>query len=63
MTESEAQNFAPCSRKEVECSTGFARDFGIGESLIYTWKRTFREEPQDPFPGKGNLRKDEAYVR
>jgi len=40
-----------------------ARDFGIRENLIHKWKRAFREEPQDPFPGKGNLRKEEAYVR
>ncbi|NSW76886.1 MAG: transposase [Candidatus Atribacteria bacterium] len=40
-----------------------ARDFGIRANLIHKWKRASREEPQDPFPGKGNLRKEEAYVR
>ncbi len=39
------------------------RGFGIRANLIHKWKKTFREEPQDPFPGKGNLRKEEAYVR
>ncbi|WP_369018259.1 transposase [Thermatribacter velox] len=40
-----------------------ARDFGIRDSLIYKWRKALREEPQEPLPGKGNLRKEEVYVR
>ncbi len=50
-------------REGKEAIAQIARDFGIGESLVSGWKRAFREESEDPFLGKGNLRKDEACVR
>ena len=49
--------------EEKQSVAQIARDFGIRESLIHKWKKAFREDPQEPFPGKGNLKKEEAYVR
>ncbi len=53
----------PLIQEGKEAIAQIARDFGIGESLVSGWKRAFREESEDPFLGKGNLRKDEACVR
>lgn len=32
-----------------------ARDLGIHENLIYTWRQKFREDSEDAFPGKDRL--------
>lgn len=53
----------PLIQEEKEAIAQVARNFGIGENLIDQGRCAFREESEDPFLGKGNLRKDEACVR
>jgi len=40
-----------------------ARDLGIQENMLYLWKRKFLEDEQESFPGKGNLKDRDSYIR
>ena len=40
-----------------------ARDLGIQENMLYLWKRKYSEDEQESFPGQGNLKDRDAYVR
>jgi transposase len=40
-----------------------ARDLGISEQMLHTWKRKIEEKAEVAFPGKGRLRPQEAEVR
>jgi transposase len=39
------------------------KDLGIGQGVICRWKRQFRDEGEQAFPGKGHLRPDDEMVR
>ena len=36
--------------------TEVARGLGIHEKLLHTWKRKYKEDPSESFPGKGHLK-------
>ena len=40
-----------------------ARDLGIHVNLIYLWKKQLSEDPQEAFPGLGNLKASAAELR
>ena len=40
-----------------------ARDLDIQENMLYLWKRKYLEDYQESFPGKGNLKDRDAYIR
>ncbi|MCL5037436.1 MAG: transposase [Chloroflexi bacterium] len=40
-----------------------ARDLGIHENLIYTWRQKFREDPENAFSGKGCLKPQDEEIR
>lgn len=39
------------------------KDLGIGQGVICRWKRQFRDEGKQAFPGKGHLKPDDEVVR
>ncbi len=43
--------------------TEVARDLGIARSLLQRWKDQLAKDPQDAFPGKGNLTAQADEVR
>lgn len=45
------------SAREVE------EDLGITHGLLYKWKRKFKAEGENAFPGKGNLSEAEEELR
>jgi len=40
-----------------------ARNLGIHVNLIYLWKKQLSEDPQEAFPGHGNLKTSDAELR
>jgi transposase len=44
-------------------ATEVARQLGIAEHLIYNWKRKYQEDQQEAFPGNGNLKSKDEYIR
>lgn len=40
-----------------------ARDLGIESNTLYNWKREYRNEAEQAFPGKGNLKADDEEQR
>ena len=40
-----------------------ARDLSINENMLHLWKRKYLEDGQESFPGKGNLKDRDAYIR
>jgi len=39
------------------------RDLGIGQGVISYWKRQFRQDGDDAFPGKGHLKPRDEELR
>jgi len=39
------------------------KELGIGQGVICRWKRQFRDEGEQAFPGKGHLKPDDEAVR
>jgi transposase len=44
-------------------ATKIERDLGIGQGVISRWKRQFKHEDEQAFPGKGHLKPDDEFVR
>jgi transposase len=40
-----------------------ARDLGISQQMLHTWKRTYQDKNDNAFPGKGKLSLQETEVR
>ncbi len=40
-----------------------SKGLGINENLIYRWKKQFREDPGNSFPGKGHLKPYDEEIR
>jgi transposase len=40
-----------------------SRGLGIHENLLHVWKRRYKEDMSDPFPGKGRLRPVDDELR
>ena len=40
-----------------------ARGLGIPRELLYQWKQQFEVDPDDAFPGKGKLKREDEELR
>lgn len=40
-----------------------ARDLGINDNTLHKWKQQLRDDPEQAFPGKGNLKPLEEETR
>jgi len=40
-----------------------ARNLGIHENLLRTWKKKYKEDTADSFPGKGHLKPQDEQLR
>jgi transposase len=40
-----------------------ARGLGINENVLYRWIKQYREDPENAFPGNGNLKPEDAELR
>jgi len=40
-----------------------ARELDIQENMLYLWKRKYLEDQNESFPGKGNLKSKDDYIR
>jgi transposase len=49
--------------EEGRRATEVARNLGIHVNLIYLWKKQLAEDPQEAFPGHGNLKSRDAELR
>jgi transposase len=48
---------------EKRVAAQVARDLGITSNLLHSWKLKYTQEPNQAFPGKGNLNEQDAYLR
>ena len=39
------------------------RELGLSRGSIYNWRKQVEQNQAQAFPGKGHLKKDDAYVR
>jgi transposase len=40
-----------------------ARGLGINENVLYRWIKQYGEDPENAFPGNGNLKPEDAELR
>lgn len=40
-----------------------ARDLGVPESALWRWKKSYEQDPEGAFPGKGRLKPEEEELR
>jgi transposase len=40
-----------------------ARDLGINENSLHNWKRAYKEDQEQSFPGKGHQKPEEEELR
>ncbi len=40
-----------------------SKDLGIGTETIYRWIRQYKSDPENSFPGKGNLKPEDEKMR
>ncbi|MBT9140629.1 MAG: hypothetical protein DDT30_01207 [Dehalococcoidia bacterium] len=40
-----------------------AADLGVNENTLHGWLKRYRDKPNMPFPGSGNLSPDDAQVK
>lgn len=40
-----------------------ARDLGINENLLYNWRNKYNQDKEESFPGRGNLKATDEYIR
>ncbi len=40
-----------------------ARDLGVNETMLYRWRRELSEDPEEAFPGQGNLKPQDEELR
>jgi len=66
-----AMKYDPGYKKEVcrrvveggESVAKVARELGINENTVHTWKHDYKKSGIDSFPGSGNLRPEDAEMR
>ena len=51
------------SSKPGNTASKIEKDLGLGQGVICRWKRQFRDEGEQAFPGKGHLKPDDEVVR
>lgn len=39
------------------------RELGLSHNQIYNWKRKYLDDPAEAFPGNGNLKSKDEYIR
>ena len=40
-----------------------AKGLGINENVLYRWIKQYREDPENAFPGNGNLKPEDEELR
>jgi transposase len=43
--------------------SAIARDLGISPNLLSLWKKQLAQEGEEAFPGKGNLKSEDAEIK
>lgn len=53
-----------CKRVQSEVPAAqVARELGINVNTLYTWMSHFKDQPEEPFVGSGNLHQEDAELR
>lgn len=39
------------------------RELGLSKNQIYLWKKQYLQDPKEAFPGNGNLKSKDEYIR
>jgi transposase len=55
----EAVRLSHSSDKNVDA---IAESLGISKSTLHRWRNEFRDDPDQAFPGKGNLKERDAEI-
>jgi transposase len=66
MTKKYSNEFKEQAVKRVlagETAAHVARELGINENTLYPWVSKYKNRPDEPFVGSGNLYKEEAEMR
>ena len=50
-------------RSSGKSAAQIERDLGLHEGQLHVWKRQFKTDGAEAFPGSGNLKESEAEVR
>jgi transposase len=56
-------NAVKLSLESNRSTASVARDLGVESNTLYNWKREYREEAEQAFPGKGNQKPDDEEQR
>jgi len=40
-----------------------AKGLGVNETILYRWIKQYREDPENAFPGNGNLKPEDEELR
>jgi len=46
-----------------ESAAYVARELGVNGNTMYTWVKKYKNHPDEPFVGSGNLHKEDAEMR
>jgi transposase len=49
--------------KNEKSASEIAKDLGISEWSLYQWKQQYQKDPENAFPGKGNLKPEDEAMR
>lgn len=44
-------------------TTEVARQLGVSENTLHNWKRQYKQDHSDAFPGHGNMKTKDEYIR
>lgn len=56
-------NAIKLSMEAGRSTASVARELGIEANTLYNWKREYRNEADQAFPGKGNLKPEDEELR
>ena len=51
------------SKTSGKSDTQLERELGLSRGCIYNWRKQVEQNQEQAFPGKGHLKKDDAYIR
>ena len=49
--------------EEGRVAAEVARDLGISANMIYLWKQKYIDDKEESFPGHGNMKTTDDYIR
>ena len=50
------------SKTSGKSDTQLERELGLSRGCIYNWRKQVERDQEQAFPGKGHLKKDDAYL-